>query len=88
MNRDIHLHIDRLVIDKALLDGIPSAALSEEVESSLAQLLAEQGITGDLSNGGSRAVLEGGAISGTSQLGPEIARAIHTGMSNGGERKP
>jgi hypothetical protein len=83
MNRDIHVHIDRLVIDEAHLAGTSPAALSEEVRSSLAQLLADRGLTGDLEVGGTRPVLHGG-VTGTTPFGPAIAHAIHAGFSGEG----
>ena len=78
-----HLYIDRLI-----LRGFPPgdrARIGEAVESSLAQLLAEQELPLALAPGSDLSRLNGGAFTVAPEAGPEvigrqIAQAIYQGL--------
>lgn len=88
MTRDIHIHIDRLVLDGVSLGGLSPGAVSEQVRAGLEALLDERGIEGDLANGGARGAIRGGDLTGPGHLGTRIARSIHAGLSGDAGRKP
>lgn len=81
MNREIYVHIDRLVLDGATLDGLDPGVISEQVRAELEVVLAQRGVKGDLASGGARGTARGGDITGPGPLGAQIARAIHAGLS-------
>ena len=85
MRPDIHLQIDRLVLDGLPIDGIDPGALAEDVRAALQGLLADQGIHEGLASGGARNAIRGGTIQhpepSVQGLGRQIAQAIHAGLT-------
>ena len=81
MNADIHVHIDRLIFDSDALGGVDPRALADEVRVALEDLLGKHGISGDLAAGGTRGSVRGAAITEPGRLGPQVASAIHVGLS-------
>jgi len=74
---NVHLHIDRLV-----LDGIPMSAadrprLQAAVEAELARLIETNGITPALASGVTPQIT---LAKDTTQLGVSIANAVYTGI--------
>ena len=88
MRPDIHLQIDRLVLDGLPIDGIDPDALAEDVRAALQGLLADQGIHEGLASGGARNAIRGGTIQhpepSVQGLGRQIAQAIHAGLTGNG----
>lgn len=84
MRPDIHLHIDRLVLDGLPIDGIDPDALADSVRAALRGLLADQGIHEGLAADGARNAIRGGTIQhlepSVQGLGQQIAHAIHAGL--------
>lgn len=80
MTADIHLHIDRLVIDRDVLGDTDPRALTAEVRAELTALLTAQGLDGT-TLGGSRASVDGGRLGERGPQGTEIAGAIFAGLT-------
>lgn len=86
MRPNIHVHIDRLLLDGVPADGLDPQQLSADVRSALEQLLAERGLDARLAAGGSWHRVRGGDLGGTDGpvgLGEQIAHAVHDGLSGG-----
>lgn len=82
MNADIHVHIDRLILDSDALGAANPGAVADEVRVALEDLLGKHGISGDLAAGGTKGSVHGGAITESGRLGPQVASAIHAGLSD------
>lgn len=84
----IELHIERLVLDAALLGGEPAAAVRSAIERELARQLAMPGVALALRGIGSVASLPHASLPPAShpndQLGPRIATAVRQTLGNGG----
>jgi hypothetical protein len=80
----IHINIDRLVLDGITISQRERPLLQVAVESELARLLAEGGLSRSLGSGGAYPTLAAAPIQLTSQhpthLGQQIARAVYGGM--------
>ena len=77
----VQLHIERMVVDEALLSGGQSAALQAAVETELARLLAERGLTPLADTSIPALVGRNIQVVGQvrpAQLGQQIAQAVHT----------
>ena len=80
---NVHLHIDRLVIDG--IDIADQQALTTALQAELARLLTEQGVAAPLENGGAWASLPPATLALTgnptsAQIGRDIAQAIFGGI--------
>lgn len=81
---NINVHIERLILDGLLVKGSDGSIVQAAVETELARLLAEQGLTG-VSGGSipslSTAPIELSRDPKAAPLGHQIAQAIHTGFT-------
>lgn len=83
---NINLHIERLVLDGVPVTRSQGPLLQAAVEAELARLLAIDGLSPDLAAGGAHPHIKAGNIqlannSNPNQLGQQIARAVHGGIS-------
>ncbi|MEG9436337.1 hypothetical protein JAO29_09190 [Edaphobacter sp. HDX4] len=82
---NIHLHIDRLILDGVSLSVRERLHLQAAVEMELGRLLAEGGIAGGLENGAALNAVRGGTLqlshnpSGKG-LGKQVAQAVYGGI--------
>jgi hypothetical protein len=80
----IRVHIDRLVLEGMTVQRHEGPAVQKAVETELARLLAEGGLSGDLVSGGAYPDIPAADmnISGTSarEIGKGIARAVYGGI--------
>jgi len=82
---NIHLHIERLILDGLPAGASPASHLREAIEAELARLLAAGDVNDGLLAGGALHSLRGGEIqldieSSPTELGHQIAGAIQTGL--------
>ncbi len=82
---DIHLHIDRLVLDGFALDAAQGPALQAAVQAELTRLLAEQGVGSGFRQGGALAYVRGPDLqlpsaSAPDTLGRQIGGAVHRSL--------
>ncbi|HMQ65667.1 MAG TPA: hypothetical protein PJ992_05205 [Arachnia sp.] len=84
MNADIHLHIDRLVIDRDVLGDADPRALAAEVRAELTALISARGLDRTML-GGARARVHGGRVREPHPLGTGIATAILSGLTGPSE---
>lgn len=88
---NVHVHIERLILDGLTLEGRHRASLQAAVEGELARLLEAQGLRPDLATTGTWPRLAAPAIMhsadhGADLLGHRIAGAVHTSLA--GARQP
>ena len=80
----IVLHIERLVIDEAMLSGERAGSVRAALEGELCRLLAKPSATAALSGLGAIAALPPGTLPPASaaheRLGPRIATAVKKGL--------
>lgn len=81
---NIHIHIERLILDGLPVKGSDGSMVQAAIEGELARLLAEQGLPGV--SAGAVPNLAGGRIqlvrdSKPAHIGHQIAQAIHTGFA-------
>lgn len=84
---NINLHIERLIIDEALLGTGRRDALHAAVEAELARLLTEGQLPAGWLNGAAIPTLPGGSLaigsaSNPAQLGAQIGQAVYSAMSS------
>ena len=93
MKRDpvsnIHVYIERLILDGLPVERIQAPGIQRAVEAELTRLLADNGVSADLTAGSRVPSVRAHpmpAVSGShpAQIGTEIARSIFSGI---GERK-
>lgn len=81
---DIHVTIDRLILEGIDLPSAAGPRLAAEVSAELGRLLAEGGLSSDVSAGGARRAIAGGAVElGAGDpvaLATQIAAAIYGGL--------
>lgn len=82
---DIQVHIERLVVDEALIGNGDRDALQVAVTTELTQLLAAQGLGEAWRAGGAAPYVRGGTIQPTAgqdpaRLGQQVAQAIYGGI--------
>jgi hypothetical protein len=75
----IELHIERLVIDEALLGGERASSVREAIERELTLRLAQPGVVDTLRGFGAVALLPPASHPHT-RLGPRIAAAVQQGL--------
>jgi hypothetical protein len=86
MPTDVHITIDRLVLEGIDLPPTARPRLAAAVSAELGRLLAEGGLSSDLSIGGARRAVHGGAVElgeGATDpvaLATQIAGAIYGGL--------
>ena len=80
----VNLHIERLIVDGALLAASGRSRLQGAVSAELTRLLATDGFSGAPPAGGAhetrRAALRAPADGSPTRLGRRIARAVHEGL--------
>lgn len=84
---NIHLHIERLILDGLPVQAGNGAQLQAAFEAELARLLADGGLSRELAQGGVVPSVRAGAISLVAEgqpapLGNQIARAVYGGIGN------
>jgi hypothetical protein len=82
----IVLHIERLILDGLPLERRDAPTVQAAIETELTRLLASGGLSPSLMSGGALPAAQGGAIQLTNestptQLGTQIAQAVHGGLS-------
>ena len=82
---DIHLHIERLVLDGFALDAAQGPALQAAVQAEVSRLLAEQGLGSGFRQGGALAYVRGPDLQLPPEphpepLGRQIGGAIHRSL--------
>lgn len=86
---NVKLHIERLVIDGALLAPGGGRRLQAAVEAELTRLLTDEGVSRAFHSGVATPELRVGpakASPNPTQFGIEIARAVHGGLKNPDKR--
>ena len=83
---NIHVHIERLVVD----DAVDVRGVRRSLQQELTQLLREGGLSRELQDGAALPSVRGGAIGlpadrATTPLGSRVARAVYDGI---GDRRP
>ena len=81
----INLHIERLVLDGLPVGAGQSGLIQSAIETELARLLTEGGLSSELMAGGAMPRLTASPIQLTNdatpaRLGQQIARAVHSGI--------
>lgn len=81
----ISIHIERLILDGLSVPHRQRLQLQAALEAELARLLAAEGLSADLSTGGTLPVINGGVIhmqdgENPAQLGRRIAQAVYRGI--------
>lgn len=80
----VRVHIDRLVVDEALLDGHTPRAFQRELVAAVERLLLDGGLDPTRLRGGARArVRSGGTRRGAADPVEHLARAIVEGVDDG-----
>jgi hypothetical protein len=80
----ISLHIERLIVDALLLPNSSSRGLQAAIETELARLVRDHGLVGLTSVALYRLPTRGMHLapkSAAPQIGEQIARTVHTGLS-------
>lgn len=86
---NIHLHIERLILDGLPIERAQGSQVQAAVEAELARLLAENGLESSLAVGGAVPQVRAGAMQlsaggSPADMGTQIARSVYGGL--GGER--
>jgi hypothetical protein len=84
---DIHLHIERLILDGLPIERSQGPFVQAAVEAELGRLLTENGLAADLQAGGAMPSVNANGIqlaSGSSpaQMGKQIAQSVYGGIGN------
>jgi hypothetical protein len=88
----IAVHIERLVLDEALVASHRPDRIGAVVQAELERLLAIDGVAPELTVGGARARLTGGPIhlsagAGVQEVGAQMGQAVYRALqSSGGHR--
>jgi len=82
---NVNVYIERLILEGVEVSSLDRPALQAAVESELTRLLVEGGLHPDLTAGGARASMRGGAFQPPAggkpdHLGQQIARAVYGGI--------
>ena len=86
-NADIHLHIERLILDGLPITRQQGPQVQAAVEAELTRLLTENGLAPELQSGGALPRLNANTIQLTpggspAQIGQQIAQSVYSGMGN------
>ena len=84
---NIHLHIDRLILDGLPIERAQAPQIQAAVEAELTRLFAENGLGAHWQTGGATPSVHADAIqlaqgSSPAQMGAQIARSVYSGMWN------
>ena len=81
---DIHLHIERLVLEGLPIERSEGAAVQAAVEAELTRLLSENGIAAQYQSGGAVPSVRAPGMqltsNSSSQIGQQIAQAVYGGI--------
>ncbi len=83
---NVHVHIERLVLDGLPLQPAQAPAVQSAVEAELARLLTADGLPPDLQRGGGRSGTRAADVAlppttAPDHLGTRLGKAIHEGMN-------
>jgi hypothetical protein len=85
---NIHLHIERLILDGLPVEGRHGSHVQAAVEAELTRLLGENGLAADLQAGATIPSLHADGLpfinSQPAQLGTQIARSVYSGIGKPG----
>jgi len=89
-NRNINIHIERLILDGLPISHSQRPLLQAAVEAELVRLLAADGLTPNLQVGSALPYVPGGSIHLASDgnpktLGQQIAQAVYGGIGGNGQ---
>ncbi len=84
---NIHLHIERLILDGLPIERAQAPQIQAAVEAELARLLTENGLGADWQTGGAVPSVNANAIqlaqgSSPAQMGAQIAQSVYSGIGN------
>ncbi|CAG0930528.1 hypothetical protein TFLX_01804 [Thermoflexales bacterium] len=84
---DIHLHIERLILDGLPLERSQGPQVQAAVEAELSRLLTTSGIGAQFQAGGAVPSVRAPALqladnSSSTQLGQQIAQSVYSGLGN------
>jgi hypothetical protein len=84
---NIHLHIERLILDGMPITNQQGPLVQTAVEAELTRLLTEQGFANSLQAGGALPLLQAQPVQFTPgnspvQLGTQIAQSVYSGIGN------
>ncbi len=84
---DIHLHIERLILDGLPIDRAQGAHVRAAVEAELSRLMTAHGLAPDLQTGGAVPSIRADGIqlapgSSPAQMGRQIAQSVYSGIGN------
>jgi hypothetical protein len=86
--RNIRIHIERLILDGLPISHVQRPLVQTAVEAELARLLALDGVAPNLLRGGALPYAPGGSLQLTGdgnpeRLGQQIAQAVYGGIGGG-----
>jgi hypothetical protein len=84
---NIHLHIERLILDGLPIERSQGPVVQAAVEAELSRLLTENGLAADLQSGGAMPSVNANGIqlasaSSPAQMGQQIAQSVYGGIGN------
>jgi hypothetical protein len=84
---DIHLHIERLILEGLPIERSQGPSVQAAVEAELSRLLTENGLDPNLQAGGAVPSLNASAIqltpdSNPARVGTQIAQSVYGGIGN------
>ena len=84
---NIHLHIERLILDGLPIERSQGPFVQAAVEAELSRLLTENGLAADLQAGGTVPSINAAGIqlaagSSPAQMGRQIAQSVYDGIGN------
>jgi len=83
---NIHLHIERLVLDGLPVERGQGAHVQAAIEAELSRLFADRGVPSGLASGGAIPALDGGSFdvapdARPDRIGVQVAQAVYGGLS-------
>jgi hypothetical protein len=84
---DIHLHIERLILDGLPIERSQGSSVQAAIEAELSRLLTENGLAAHLHADGAMPSVHANAIqltvnSSPTQVGTQIAQSVYVGISD------
>lgn len=83
---NIHLHIERLILDGVLVERNQASHVQAAVEAELSRLLSAHGLAADLQGGGAVPNVRANGIQladdNPIQIGTQVAQSVYTGIGN------
>ena len=83
---NIHLHIERLVLDGLPVERGQGAHVQATIEAELTRLFTDRGVPSGLASGGAIPALDGGSFdvapdARPDRIGVQVAQAVYGGLS-------